>query len=333
MLMPAVVMMVSSAPDAPQDPRMNTVHTPQPNEVMHVRFINGLGAPLRICWVSEQSSLVDELCFEVAMYHFQDMHSSVHHKWSIEEKGQDGAYARVGIFQIVGGQHMYELSRYIENYDFYVNVSKDEERERDIVRVKRPPACKNQGGFDCQGPSVSDAIRRAVFRNKNAALCFCGDYNYSTTFTFEMANHEIPLIMTGDRCDCQNHAVHDMFLGCNWDTKDPALLEAHIDCDALMETKYQEELRMFVIHATAHIDKLSMKHKLWSALESVYGAEVAQLVMPLNYNFIDNPQGIQKFLSYCDQVIKDGQAEQQFIILVCYRKLFVAAQYYLLKTL
>jgi hypothetical protein len=311
---------VQAGHDAPADPRINANHEPDPYEIIHARFMNSLtDKDLRLCWLGNSDA--PEVCFNVDAQQSIEINTSMHHEWSIAEKiGKK--YAVTGTFQVVGGQFIYDLKSYIDAFEFYEGDNNDpfDEKEMDIVRVRRPSVCERGGGFDCQGPAVSDAIRRATYRLKHAALCFCGDYNYSTTFTLALPNHEMPLVLSGDRCGCDSGEsgmanVFDLYMGCNWDTRDPPNLDAVIDCDALSDYKFQEETRLFLLHATTHIDKLSMKHKIYAAMYNVYGQDIVELVMPVNFNFIDNPSGIQKFLRFCDQLIAEGKAEKQFIIL------------------
>eukprot|EP01126_Amoeba_proteus_P032040 TRINITY_DN31336_c0_g1_i1.p1 TRINITY_DN31336_c0_g1~~TRINITY_DN31336_c0_g1_i1.p1 ORF type:complete len:384 (+),score=57.87 TRINITY_DN31336_c0_g1_i1:71-1153(+) len=65
-----------------------------------------------------------------------------------------------------------------------------------------------------------------------------------------------------------------------------------------------EQRRLFYLHSTIRGDPVSVKSKTWNLLETVYGMDRAQLLMPLSFDLTKKGVG-EKLKEYCTKLLQD----------------------------
>ena len=232
------------------------------------------------------------------------------------------------VFEIIGGQHIYNLS------DIFEKLSSTSTKidKVEIVYVWTSGQCVDS--YDHYGPTWRDGFRIAAYR-QNAALCMCGDWKHITTFTFDLPNYESPIILSnsdkGGVCNCDkknrdnDSPYYDFYFKCSAsDHADGRDLLQFESCNNKKrqvsdnEFKYQnfEETRLYFIYSTSQRDRMSMKAKLWDAMVEVYGFEHAGLIMPKSY-FLNGLNGREQLLQLVKNVIENNDsvaAEDQYFI-------------------
>jgi hypothetical protein len=273
----------------PKDRYIDTNHVPT-EIATEVMFSNDYTVDLNICWLPADRNV----CLFVAPGAVFGLMTTVGHEFGIFTVTPE--VAMIGTIAIVGGKHKYSINQYLTNA--YLTNKVDISQSKDVVRILRSNACKSgAGAFDYIGPSFSDAIRTATYRNGHPALCFCGSYNMSTTFTLYEPNNELPVILDGSACNCDGPGLpFDFYMPCEWLVGEPKLLKQMVDCEDLIynHERNQAELRLFMLHSTTIVDMLSMKHKLWEAASLAYG-EDASLIMPYSFNVLNSAADIELF--------------------------------------
>ena len=195
------------------------------------------------------------------------------------------------VFQIVGGQHNYDVDAiYRAGSTPVVPASQP------VVYVRTPDLCPVDA-WESVGGLWRDAIRRAAYR-RGAALCLCGDFNSTTSFTTQHANPEVSTVLTPlhaegvCRCDRPpGAAYYDLWWPCGVDGRDAEMLLDHEPCtaeerrlsDSTATHQPFEQTRLGVIHSTIMVDRLSMKGKMWESLKAVFGFDRASMVMPQSF--------------------------------------------------
>ena len=233
-----------------------------------------------------------------------------------------GGDAKKVAFEIIGGVHNYWVD------EVYRAAGKPPQTPPAAVYVRTPDECET-GGWESVGGLWRDAIRRAAFR-RGHALCMCGGYNTSTSFTAAVTNPEVPPILTADhaggvcRCDRPSDSFYDMWFPCSVDRTDgEQLLDAEA-CEPRRrvsdtETRVQNyaHTRLGVVHTTIMVDRLSMKGKMWETLKAVFGFDRAAAIMPASFYTI-YPDQRQLLLELCQRVTTaeaaQGSSEHYFIV-------------------
>lgn len=247
---------------------------------------------------SGESGYVDltklyNVCVDLKPSLTQYMNSTVGDRWHVISKTKN----RQRLMLIVGGKHHYTIDESFFTYTENAQIEKMHQ-EDSIAYVYTHHQCVKDGqdsGWDVLGPTWRDATRVGAYR-QNLALCMCGDHNASSTFTVDVSNPEVPIIVHGDKCRCprisgtvpehwKDSPMFDMWIPCSYARNDPDHLAKFEPCKFLENSpkKHPEEVRIHMLHTTTEVDRLSLKTKMYDSLWHVFGPQEAALVMPRTY--------------------------------------------------
>eukprot|EP01038_Epipyxis_sp_PR26KG_P017774 gene17774-24800_t len=301
----------------------NITQLPYANRLqVDVKIINNLNHDVALCWKQDLMAMENDYCFDIAYNASYALSTFVGHHFFILSDEQERDVV------IFAGKHIYTLSDYmnVEPALDPISTSFDYESRYDhIAYVNSPDVCGASGerSYDSVGPTWRDAIRTAAYRH-GLALCFCGEYNDSTTYSQFSPNPEFPLTFPGYDCNCHDnhqndlHSTFDFYFPCGVGGLDLKELKHETNCDAILSSrliKPLQQIRLFTIHTTAHNDRMSMKHKTWISINQLFGFERASLIMPVSFDTNEGPHVKEQFLSYCKDIVDSGLDKQKVLIM------------------
>ena len=226
---------------------------------------------------------------------------------------------------IVGGKHWYKLSEYANEPSFF-SLPKSEWRNH-VAIVASPSICYDGSGLNTIS-LFHDAARRAAYRH-GLALCMCGEFNATTSFTREDPIEEMPVILNGSICGCDARPedpsdstnglyglAYDMYMPCQFSYQDaPVLLDVETCADEGVEGgRNFDQVRLFLLHTTNIVDMLTLKNKMWNAVIHIYGREDGSLIMPESF-LLRKPIEFRLFKALCQRIQAAGRSRHNVFIM------------------
>ena len=223
---------------------------------------------------------------------------------------------------IVGGKHVYSLRQYFLDTKAHNETSTFPEKDSYnlVAHVRTPSNCAEYGvqsGYGTLGISWRDAVRVAAHRH-SLKLCMCGEFNSSSSYTVVEPNEELPTILPGNECLCDSplQGPFDMWIPCNFLEEEPQQLLQGTDCAKQVDLQqHSHQTRVFLLHSTTYVDRLTLKNKLWQSLKQYYGVERAALIMPRAYNLEDDPEDLASFQKACSDIVNNRMGRYLIFIM------------------
>lgn len=212
------------------------------------------------------------------------------------------------IVPIVGGKHIYGIRQYFEP----ISVDRDS-----IVYIRTPSECSDWSGYQTLGITWRDAARVAAFRY-GMPVCMCGEFNASSSFTVDVPNLELPEILDGKSCKCDdnNEPAYDLWIPCNFVEDEPSAIFQHTDCvKQSAAPRHEDDTRLLLLHTTTSVDRLSLKNKMWESLKNLFGLDKASMIMPRAYWLEHGAQDLLDFREHCRDIVASGKGRELVFIM------------------
>ncbi len=273
------------------------------DELINVLLVNNLEESCDICWVPNRPIKKNPFCMNIEKFGSNELQAVVNHRFSLSCQ-QAGDV----VFQVSGGKHIYHFK------DYFLPDSSS--RPSDVIHVFTPNECSDINvGFHVLGISWRDAVRTAAFRH-HKEVCMCGGFNSSSSFVMTNPNPELPLIHDGNFCHCDEQTTpFDMYIPCSFGL-DSLPMQQSVDCESLLSQRKEEDLRLFYLHSTEMVDTVTMKHKLWASLQSIFGFHQASEIMPSNFD-LNVAAERNTFRSLCESIVANDRNRNEIFITVC----------------
>lgn len=307
---------------------------------------SSLDRRVKFCWMANSTnegrrprhaSTDRDVCWAIEKYTIKTSTSVGHHfSGSITTTTQEGVTTDGFNFEIVGGKIIYDLDVIAEHAKASLSPSmpgsipKVGKRGLRVVHVRTPDRCQ-VNAWKSFGAVWRDAIRRAAFR-RNVALCMCGGFNHTSTYTVTKPNPELPYIANsldaGGACNCRRSPTdfyYDMWYPCEAEKGDTIALVTAETCSFDLEHKGRpisdtanasmiySTKRLGMLHTTATDDALTMKDKMWNGLLSTYGFDRASAIMPTSF-YTTNSSQQDRLLTYCKEMASHPKKNRYLIV-------------------
>lgn len=298
-------------------------------ELFDAEIVNDLDEEVIVCWSASLTQRTvsmglsdDDYCWPASISESVSMSSVAEDVFIIKRKNNP---KDIFYITIVGGKHFYKISEYAKEPSF-LSLPKSEWHKH-VAVVTAPSQCYDGSGLNTIS-LFRDAARRAAYRH-GLALCMCGDFNYSTSFTRIDPIEEMPIILNGSVCDCDarpenpgdslnglHGLVYDMYMPCQFSFEDAPVLVQTENCadENVVGGRNFDQVRLFLLHTTNLVDMLSMKNKMWSAVIHVYGRDDGSLIMPESF-ILTQPNEFQLFRTLCQRIQASGRSRHNVFIM------------------